>query len=289
MPIYMDVHRNLRARPEDVAMAHSMDLEVQSKYGVRYTRYWHNQESGCVYCLVEAPSLMDAIRVHKEAHGLVADQLIEVTMDQVDAFLGAHKPTHSGTGPTDGAFRVLMFTDIAGSTSLAGQLGDQGFHELLKTHNVLVREALNRHAGTEVKHTGDGFLASFASVSQGLECAMAIQRAFAARNLNPGVQPIHVRVGLSAGEPVADHEDLFGAAVMLAARVCAFAQPGRILTSNVIRELCLGKPFVFSDIGEVELKGFAQPLRLHEVKWSDHASASADQAPVQQLQRPERP
>jgi class 3 adenylate cyclase len=274
MPIYMDVHRNLQARPDDIAMAHSMDLQVQSKYGVRYTRYWHNQETGCVYCLVEAPSLMDAIRVHKEAHGLVADQLIEVTMDQVDAFLGAQKPTHSGTDPSDGGFRVLMFTDIAGSTALAGQLGDQRFHELLKTHNVVIREALNRHDGTEVKHTGDGILASFASVSQGVECAMAIQRAFAARNLNAAPPPIHVRVGLSAGEPVADDKDLFGATVNLAARVCAAAQPGQILTSNVIRELSLGKPFVFSDVGEVELKGFAHRLRLHEVRWSDPAAST---------------
>ena len=272
MPIFMDVHRNVQARPDDIAMAHSMDLEVQSKYGVRYTRYWHNQEQGCVYCLVEAPSLMDAIRVHKEAHGLVADQLIEVTMDQVDAFLGAQKPTHSGTDPGDGGFRVVMFTDIAGSTALASQLGDQRFHELLKTHNVVIREALNRHAGTEVKHTGDGILASFASVSQALECAMAIQRAFAARNLNAADRSIHVRVGLSAGEPVAYDKDLFGAAVNLAARVCAFAQPDQILASNVIRELCLGKPFVFSDIGEVDLKGFAQPLRLHAVEWNEQVS-----------------
>jgi len=279
MPLYMDVHRNLQARPEDVAMAHSMDLEVQSKYGVRYTRYWHNQESGCVYCLVEAPSLMDAIRVHKEAHGLVADQLIEVTMDQVDTFLGAQKPTHSGTDPSDGAFRVVMFTDIVGSTALAGQLGDQGFHSVLKTHNAVIRDALNRHAGTEVKHVGDGILASFLSVCQGVECAVTIQKGFAAHNLNNSdVQPIKVRVGLSAGEPVAEHKDLFGATVNLAARVCAFAQPGQILAANVIRELCLGKSFVFSDIGEVELKGFAQPLRLHEVRWSDHPSASAGAA-----------
>jgi len=268
MPIYMDVHRNVKAQPEDIAIAHSMDVQVQSKYNVRYTRYWHNQESGCVYCLVEAPSLMDAIRVHKEAHGLVADQLIEVTMDQVDGFLGAQKPTPSGTDLSDGGFRVVMFTDIAGSTGLAGQLGDQRFHELLKTHNIVIREALNRYAGTEVKHTGDGILASFASVSQALECAKAIQRAFAARNLHAAAPPIHVRVGLSAGEPVADHADLFGASVNLAARVCATAQPRQILVSNVVRELCLGKPFVFSDIGDVELKGFSPAVRLHEVRWS---------------------
>jgi class 3 adenylate cyclase len=280
MPIYMDVHRNVNARPEDIALAHAMDLEAQSKYGVRYTRYWHNQESGCVYCLVEAPSLMDAIRVHKEAHGLVADQLIEVTMDQVEAFLGSQKPTHSGTDPSDGGFRVVMFTDIAGSTALAGQLGDQRFHGVLKTHDAVIREALTRHAGTEVKHVGDGILASFLSVAQGVECAVTIQRAFAAHNLNDQVQPIMVRVGLSAGEPVADDRDLFGATVNLAARICSFAQPGQILTSNVVRELCLGKPFLFSDLGGVELKGFAQPLQLHSVAWNGQAAAGDSTAPA---------
>ena len=268
MPIYMDVHRNLQAKPEEVAMAHSMDLAVQSKYGVHYTRYWHNAENGCVYCLVEAPSIVDAIKVHKEAHGLVAEQLIEVTMDQVDAFLGAQKPTPSGTDPNDGGFRVVMFTDIVGSTALGGQLGDQLFHDVLKAHNAVIRESLSSHAGIEIKHTGDGILASFLSVEQGVECAITIQKKFADFNL-AAARTILVRVGMSAGEPVADHRDLFGATVNLAARVCAFAQPGQILTSNVIRELSLGKPFIFLDIGEVELKGFAHRLLLHEVKWKE--------------------
>ena len=267
MPIYMDVHRNLNAKPEDVAMAHSMDLAVQSKYGVRYTRYWHNIDNGCVYCLVEARSISDAIKVHKEAHGLVAEQLIEVTMDQVDAFLGAEKPTPSGTEPNDGGFRVVMFTDIVGSTALGDKLGDQLFHDVLKTHNAVIREALHSHSGIEIKHTGDGILASFLSVEHGVECAMTIQKRFAVNNLQTAAQTILVRVGMSAGEPVSDDRDLFGATVNLAARVCAFAQPSQILTSNVIRELSLGKPFVFSRIGEVELKGFPQPLLLHEVQW----------------------
>ena len=267
MPIYMDVHRNLKAQPDEVAMAHSMDLQVQSKYNVRYTRYWHNQESSCVYCLVEAPSISDAIKVHKEAHGLAADQLIEVTMDQVEAFLGDQRPTHSGTDPKDTGFRVVMFTDIAESTALTSKLGDQRFHEVLKTHDAVIRKALNSHSGTEIKHTGDGILASFTSVSQGVKCAVAIQTALGAARLDSDTESFQVRVGLSAGEPVADHKDLFGTAVNLAARVCAFAKPGQILTSNAIRELCLGKPFVFSEIGETELKGFAQPLRLHEVRW----------------------
>jgi adenylate cyclase len=96
---------------------------------------------------------------------------------------------------------------------------------------------------------------------------MAIQKNFAEHNLQAAAQTITVRVGMSAGEPVADNMDLFGATVNLAARVCSFAQASQILTSNVIRELSVGKPFVFSEVGEIELKGFTHPLLLHEVKW----------------------
>jgi len=74
-------------------------------------------------------------------------------------------------------------------------------------------------------------------------------------------------MGLNAGEPVAEDEDLFGTAVQVAARICAQAQPGQILVSNVVRELAAGKGFAFSDQGEAALKGFEKPVRLYEVSW----------------------
>jgi adenylate cyclase len=79
-------------------------------------------------------------------------------------------------------------------------------------------------------------------------------------------EPLLVRIGLNAGEPVAEEADLFGAAVQLAARVCARAEPGQVLAANVVRELAMGKGFVFSDQGDVELRGFEDPVRLYEVR-----------------------
>jgi adenylate cyclase len=81
-----------------------------------------------------------------------------------------------------------------------------------------------------------------------------------------------VRIGLNAGEPVAEDDpdgrrDLFGTAVQLAARICAHAEPGQILASNVVRELSAGKGVMFSDRGEVTLRGFEEPVRLYEVRW----------------------
>src|ERR1051326_4967749 len=80
-------------------------------------------------------------------------------------------------------------------------------------------------------------------------------------------RPLKVRVGAAAGEPVEEHNDLFGSTVQLAARLCAHAQPEQILVSSAIAELCIGKGLSFADLGEVTLKGFGQPVRAHAAAW----------------------
>ncbi len=124
------------------------------------------------------------------------------------------------------------------------------------------------HGGSEVKTMGDGFMASFSSATKALECAIAMQRAFAEHN-ESAEEPIMVRVGLNAGEPIAEDEDLFGTAVNEAARITAAAKGGEILVSDVVRQLAKGKDFLFADLGEAELKGFDEPVRLYEVRWRE--------------------
>jgi class 3 adenylate cyclase len=160
---------------------------------------------------------------------------------------------------------TILFTDLASSTALTQRLGDATAQELVRAHNAIVREALATHDGSEIKHTGDGIMASFPTASGALECAVAIQRGVAARN-EPNLQ---VHVGLNAGEPVAEEQDLFGTAVQLARRICDHAASGQILASNVVRELSAGKGFLFSDVGEVLPKGFDDAVRLYEVRWRD--------------------
>ena len=167
-----------------------------------------------------------------------------------------------------GGFRTILFTDIEGSTALTQRLGDAKAREVLRQHERIVREALRSHGGSELKTTGDGFMASFSSATGALESAIAMQRAFAAHN-GSAQEPILVRVGLNAGEPIAEDEDLFGTAVIEAARIAAAAKGGEILVSNVVRELAKGKEFVFADRGDVTLKGFDEPVRLYEVKWEE--------------------
>jgi class 3 adenylate cyclase len=163
---------------------------------------------------------------------------------------------------------TIIFTDVEGSTSLTQRLGDAKARDLLRTHERIVREALRSHGGSEVKTMGDGFMASFSSATRALECAIAVQRAFARHN-ESAEEPIRVRIGLNAGEPIAEEEDLFGTAVILAARIAAKAEGGEILASDVVRQLVAGKGFLFADRGEATLRGFGEQVRLYEVKWKE--------------------
>jgi len=170
---------------------------------------------------------------------------------------------------------TILFTDIADSTALTQRLGDAQAQELVRAHNTIVREALAAHGGTEIKHTGDGIMASFPTASGALECAVAIQRGVALRR-EPNLQ---VHVGVNAGEPVAEESDLFGTAVQLARRICDHAEAGQVLASNVVRELAAGKGFLFGDIGEVALRGFEDPVRLYEVRWRPDERSSEEPGP----------
>ena len=160
------------------------------------------------------------------------------------------------------AFRTIVFTDIEGHTAMMARLGDAKGREVLREHERRTRHALANHGGTEIKTGGDGFMASFASAQRALECAMAIQRAF--EEPVEGEQ-LFVRIGVNAGEPVAEENDLFGASVIAAARIAAKAAGGQVVVSNVVRELVAGKGFAFHDTGEHELRGLEDPVRLWEL------------------------
>ena len=165
--------------------------------------------------------------------------------------------------------RAIVFTDIRGSVAQTIELGDDGHMAVLRAHNEIVRRALQEHAGREVKHTGDGIMAAFGSTSTAVEFAIDAQRAFAAWNAE-SEPPLHVGIGISAGEPVTgDNDDLFGAAVQLAARLCGAAEAGDIAVSVAVRELCIGKRFGFVERGAMPLKGIPEPVHVYAVAWRD--------------------
>ena len=199
---------------------------------------------------------------------------VEAIVAAIDEFLGEEEKA----APTPSGLVTILFTDMESSTALTQRLGDAQAQELVRAHNTIVREALRSHGGSEIKHTGDGIMASFPTASGALECAIAIQRAVYERGVGAhgpfdSAQgrraPLQVHIGLNAGEPVAEEQDLFGTAVQLARRICEQADGGEIFVANVVRELAAGKGFLFSDRGDATLRGFEDPVRLWEVRWRE--------------------
>jgi len=274
MPMYMDIHEIRGATAEDIAKAHSADVETQRKYGVEYHKYWFNESCGKIFCLCSAPSPEAAASVHREAHGLLAEKIIEVAPEIAEGFLGGSEINSAGAALVPGgagnerdtAIRTILFTDIVDSIALTQRLGDDAAMAFLRVHDAIVRDALAAYGGREVKHTGDGIMACFLSAVAAARCATQIQRALAQHEQENRELPVKVRIGAAAGEPVENDLDLFGSTVQLAARLCSHAQPEQILVSNVVAELCIGKGLTFQDLGEVSLKGFDRPIRVHAIK-----------------------
>jgi class 3 adenylate cyclase len=193
-----------------------------------------------------------------------AEDLLVTTVNE---FLGGGSSDQAATvaeaAPTPGGLRTVLVTDLVAHTEMMQRLGDERGRGVLREHERITRETLAAHGGAEVKTMGDSFMASFASVTKAMDCAIALQRAFAARD----GEPLAVRAGLNAGEPIEEDGDLFGATVILASRIAARAEAGEILVPETVRGLLSGKGFVFGDRGEFVPKGFDEGVRLWDVQW----------------------
>lgn len=216
-----------------------------------------------------AALIPDARYVVVEGTALETDEIVRALDEFLVPEAPQEAPGRDAAARAGQALRTILFTDLEGSAALTERLGDQAARELLREHERLTRQALASCGGSEIKALGDGFMASFATASQALECAIAIQRMVAEQNQRHPETPIRVRAGLNAGEPIAEDDDLFGTAVILCARVAAQAGGGEILASNVVRELVAGKGFLFVDRGDIVLRGFEDPVRVYELRWED--------------------
>ena len=269
MPLYMDVHRNLEGvTPDALRAAHLKDVEIQDQYGVHYHKYFFNQQTGTVFCLAEGPSAEACRTVHRASHGLDADDIIEVQPEVVEAFFASTRYDDVGAavlgdGSPDGALRVIMFTELA-NYAQAMRSQEQRAQRLMNVHDTIVREVVAAQNGHQVRHTGEGIMAVFHSAAAALRAAKHIQRR--SRTEDPNEQP-QVRIGMSAGEPLEQHHDLYGAAVTVARRICEQAEPGEILVSSVVREIGLGKGAHFERAGERALKDVDEPHVLYSVRW----------------------
>jgi class 3 adenylate cyclase len=179
-----------------------------------------------------------------------------------DAIVDQAEGLRSGVGPAARSARMLatvLFTDIAGSTERAAELGDQRWRDLLTQHRYAVRLVLNRYGGREIVTTGDGFLASFDAPARAIHCA---------REIRESVRPLglEIRAGLHTGEVELIGDDLGGIAVHIGARVSAIAHPGEVLVTRTVVDLVSGSGIEFEDRGEHELKGVPGAWGLAAVK-----------------------
>ncbi len=150
-----------------------------------------------------------------------------------------------------GSERVLLsvlFTDIVDSTRRATMMGDRAWSELLEQHNSIVRMAIGKFDGFEVKTLGDGFLTAFEGPGRALRCARQIQSDVARLD-------IEVRAGMHTGECEIRDDDLAGIAVHLASRIAGLADGGELLVSGTVKDLVMGSDFEFEDRGATNLKG----------------------------------
>ena len=160
-----------------------------------------------------------------------------------------------------------MFTDIVGSTAMTQNHGDEAAQQVVRTHDRIVRAALNTYHGQEIKHTGDGIMASFANTANSVNAAIYIQRKTDESNkANPTV-PLGIKIGINAGEPIVENNDLYGTAVQLSARIADKASNHEIFVSEVVRGICAGKKYKFKNRGGRDMKGFDEPITLYEVEW----------------------
>jgi len=184
----------------------------------------------------------------------------------------------SASAVNDKEFVAVLFTDIVGSTALTQARGDDAAQLVVHAHNEIVRDALALHGGREIKHTGDGIMATFPQITSAVDGAAAMQQACQRANAaDPGLG-LGICIGINAGEPIHEGGDIFGTPVQMAARVLSKAEGYEIAVSNIVREMCVGKSYSFAKKGDYELKGFEEPVPIFLVAWQGAAAVPGEAA-----------
>ena len=256
--VYPSVERLLQLIPEMRSLDFSRELrEIDIPSLISVTR--GDADLGRAWAQV-IPSAQLAL-LQSEAALLAPDaRSVDELANLVQRFVQGASPRQAPLSAT----RTVVFTDIEGSTDLVDRLGDAVARDITREVESLTRSALQSHGGTEVKTMGDGVMAWFTMASSALDAAIEIERKVTE---HADQLPIRVRIGLNAGEPIAEGDDLYGATVNQAARIMAEAQGGEIFVSNLVRGLVQGRDYQFSDRGARQLRGFEESVRLFSLDW----------------------
>jgi AraC-like DNA-binding protein len=249
MPIYMDVHSVPGVKAKDVAEAHRKDLLHQEEHGCNCMTYWIDEQRENIFCLIEAPEKEAVEEMHRRAHGLIPNKIIEVNNHLVQSFLGRiYDPKDAGTNDdglkvfNDSSFRILLVTKTNDPVLLQHKLTTEKANELLAVHNGIIRRNLLQHGGREAEHEGSGFIASFTSASKAVACAIDMQKDMGTVNEHA----LGFKSAIHAGEPVENSNTMFGDTIQFADTLCSVAAYNQIAISSSVKEL-VAKDFLFNN------------------------------------------
>jgi class 3 adenylate cyclase len=277
------------------ALAHELAPEVADDDGFREWFVWHMRRSlspgaavtsfraamdldvSDVLAAVRVPTLVLPLPSNPGPGHYAADRIRDATVVELPDLEGiytwvdddVHRATMEATrrfvsqlrdhAAAERVLATVLFTDIVGSTELAGRLGDSAWRDLLQRHHAVVRTELARFQGRELDTAGDGFFAAFDGPARAVRAADAIRE-----SLRP--LDLAIRAGLHTGECEVGEGKIVGVAVSIGARIAAIAAPGEVLVSSTVKDLVAGSGLEFEDRGEHELKGIAEPWRVFALR-----------------------
>jgi class 3 adenylate cyclase len=207
--------------------------------------------------LVERLSADRFEELREKSHEMTGDETVKLALEAIGDELTSRRRVSE--------FRVIVFTDLERSTQFLADTGDVSGRAAMRKYDVRTNEALARHDGERVKGTGDGVLATFSSVAAAINFVTELLRDVD-EAVDRGDLPLRLRVGIHAGETIADMGDVHGTVVNLTARVVDRADGGEILVTDTIRQIAVGSDHTFTNLGEADLKGIPEPMRLHRLE-----------------------
>jgi class 3 adenylate cyclase len=192
-----------------------------------------------------AANIPDARFVETPGETLWIPPVADAMFDAIEAFLAGDREPRA----PERVLATVLFTDLTDSTARASQLGDARWRQVLDVHDDIVRRQIGRHAGREIKRTGDGFLATFDGPGRAARCALAI------RDAVRHTLDLEMRAAVHTGEIELRGEDIGGIAVHIAARLLAIAGSGDVVASRTVKDLTAGSGLLYEDRGTHRLKG----------------------------------
>lgn len=230
MPLFMDLHKasdyNVKPTIDEIKTNHIADLKVQEKYGVKFLQYWINEEAGLVFCLMEAPDKESCAAVHREAHGNMPCNVIELKGGDYKSYMGDQSKANSFDiveridGTLDSGFRIILVADFLSFS------GDDHFQENIDG-------AIQKFDGRLISKTHKRETIIFSSAKQAIECALNLIKYV--EKLNNGNDEI--RIGISGGDPVTTAREIFDDVIKQSNKLCDIAQNKQIVISSSIKEI----------------------------------------------------